>query len=99
MKPTNKPKLPEHLGISWYELSEWLDSFGSMPVKRHRYKNLSKWELDQAHIFELESGKFAFVLEEGCSCYEPRYASIDVLPTLADAERKFREWEQIKRMP
>ena len=81
------------LGIDDYEIRAWITTLGSVPVERLFHADYSEcYETDEAHVFKLENGKYAFVEESGCSCYGPENASIDVLGDLDSAKKKFDEW-------
>jgi len=88
----------EHLGIDDYELKEWIGTLGSMPIKRHYHEDHSQpYGMEMAHVFELENGKFALVVESGCSCYEPSKAGIELFPTLLKAKEQFDKWDKENR--
>lgn len=84
--------------ISSYEQESWQGYLGSRSVERHKFEDYSaSYEMECAHVLELESGKFAFVHESGCSCYSSSDASIDVVDTKAEAMRLFDRWEADQR--
>ena len=74
----------EQLWKEWEdEFKAWTEKLQSSPVKLIKSENFSEpYEQDLHHIFQLEDGRFALISEQGCSCYEPKYAFIDLFPTL-----------------
>ena len=90
----------DKLGVEDYQLKYWVPLFGAKPVERiYHFNYTNAYEICEAHVFILENGKFAFVLEEGCSDYSSEDAQIDILPTRELAEEKFRTWvREQKRM-
>ena len=80
------------LSLDPWEIEAWIIRLGSMPKERVAHKDLSEpYEVREAHVFLLENGQYA-VVEEGCSCYEPASAEIEVFPSLAAASVKFNAW-------
>ena len=87
--------IAEKVGIDSWDLSAWIEQLGSVPVERVRHADHSEsYEMSVAHIFRLENGKYAVVIEEGCSCYSSSDAQIELFPTLKRAEESFNEWEK-----
>lgn len=86
----------EQLMASWdYELKAWIGRLGSVPVKLIASEDKSEsYEMDKFHVFELEDGKFATIIESGCSCYEPSQALIELFPTEEGAMESFNEWKK-----
>lgn len=82
------------IGIEERELKAWIGALGSMPISRIAHKDNSRsYEMEMAHVFELENGKFALVTEEGCSCYSPEKAYIELFPDKEKALEKFSQWK------
>ncbi len=85
------------LGVESYEIKEWIDAFGSVPIERIAHMDVSQsYEMDRAHVFSLKSGKYALVVESGCSCYEPSQASIELFPSERAALEAFHKWGKSK---
>lgn len=75
------------------DLKAWIVALGSMPVKRIAHKDFSvPYEMNMAHVYELENGKYALVTEQGCSCYSADRAVIDLFPALDAAMNSFTKW-------
>ena len=47
------------------------------------------YEMDAAHVFELDNGKFVCIVERGCSCYCYDDASLNVYDTEDEAMKEF----------
>ena len=78
-----------------YEFENWMGRFMSAPTKLIISKDVSQpWEMDIAHIFKLENGQFAVVIEEGCSCYSSSDAKIELFPNKDRAMKAFKKWEE-----
>lgn len=78
-----------------YELKEWLPILLSAPVRLVKTGDKSPaWEMDRFHVFELENGQYATVLECGCSCYDYGDADIELFPDEESAMKKYDEWEK-----
>lgn len=83
------------LGVDDYELKEWLVPLGSMPLERLAHEDLSQsYEMCAAHVFRLENGKCALITEEGCSCYSPDQAYIELFPDKTTALEAFEKWKK-----
>ena len=84
--------------IKWideYEMEAWTPIMGSEPVEQVRHLDRSEpYECDEAHVFRLANGKYATVIERGCSCYEASDAKIEVFPTLEAAVAAYEKWEK-----
>lgn len=81
-------------GLDSYEIEAWITSLGSVPVERVKHADHSEgYDMSEGHILRLENGKYAVVIEEGCSCYSSSDAQIELFPTLERAEESFKEWE------
>lgn len=88
-------KFPVCEGLDDYEIEYWIERLGSPPVERVRHADHGEsYEMSQAHLVRLENGKYAVIIEEGCSCYSSEDAQIEVFPTLERAEENFKEWEK-----
>ena len=78
-----------------YEFKEWIEELGSMPIEMLASEDFSQsYETRTMHIFKLENGKYATVIESGCSCYDPSLATIDVLKSKEDALEQFNNWRK-----
>lgn len=51
------------------------------------------YEMNKATVFELESGRFAMAVEQGCSCYGADDADIELFPTEEAAMKSFKRWD------
>lgn len=64
-----------------YEFESWKNTLGFEPVELLATRNVEEpYEKNEMHVFKLKRG-YAIVHERGCSCYESRDASIDILET------------------
>lgn len=83
----------EKLNKAWeYEFKTWMGDFGSTPIRLvDSYDESRDYDLDRGHIFELQNGKFAYVSEAGCSCYDVNDAAIFIFETEVDAKARFLE--------
>lgn len=85
----------KNIGIGTYELSEWIERLGSIPIKRTAHVHYAvDYKKRTAHVFELENGRYAFVSERGCSCYSPAEADIDIYPSKKKAMESFEKWKK-----
>lgn len=68
--------------FTWrYKFEAWNEKLGSKPKSLLDTADYSKdYDMDQMHILELENGKYATVIEKGCSCYDSSDAEIEVHP-------------------
>jgi hypothetical protein len=83
------------LGINKWDLEAWIVPLGSMPLERIAHEDLSRsYEMCVAHVFRLESGKYALVTEEGCSCYSSEQADIELFPDKNTALEAFEKWKK-----
>jgi N-acetyl-gamma-glutamylphosphate reductase len=85
---------PKKVGCAeQYELKNWIIVMGSFPVEEIRHEDMSESYTKRSfHVFKLENGRFATVLEEGCSCYSSEQAVIDVHADFRTADEKFEAW-------
>lgn len=80
-------------GLSDYEVKAWIVQLGSFPTERIDHADYSQsYEMDMAHLLKLENGKFALVVEFGCSCYSSEDADIELFPNEKDARVSFDKW-------
>ncbi len=78
-----------------YEFKYWVTVMGFDPIELIDSENKSGfYEMDRMHIFKLVSGQYAVVKESGCSCYEARDASIDIVKTKEEALRQMKEFRK-----
>lgn len=82
------------LAESWdYEFKYWCKIFKSPPIHLVSTHDRSRsYEMDRAHVFELQNGVYALVVEEGCSCYGPADALIELYPNIEKAQKAFDRW-------
>lgn len=67
----------------------------------HLVKSIDRsepYEMNRAHVFRLESGKYVLTTESGCSCYESSDAQHDYFPTREKAIAAIQKWD-IDRRP
>ena len=90
--------IKEKWTLDEYNLKAWIYTLGSVPIAQVAAENRSEsYEMDKAWVLLLENGKYAFVLERGCSCYEPSDAKIELFPDEKSAMSKFEEWQRSSR--
>ena len=75
--------------------SGWLSQFGdSEPIETIAdFDKEPSYEMDRAVVFKLKNGKYAYVHESGCSCYESSDAMIDIYDTKKEAMEQFNAWK------
>lgn len=82
-------------GLDDYELDAWRARLGSKVVARVAHEDRGgSYDMNQAHVLQLENGTFALVTEEGCSCYDVNEANIDLHPNLQAAMTAFKKWSK-----
>lgn len=80
-------------GLEDYEIKYWLRRLGSHPVKRVKHGiGEEDYSIDRIHVLELENGRYATVVEYGCSCYSSEEAEIDLHPDFESANNSFKKW-------
>lgn len=80
------------LSISDYAKECWETQTGQKIVQEHASADWSEcYDQDAAHVFELDNGKFLFVRESGCSCYDYSDAFLDVVDTLDEAMTLYKK--------
>lgn len=90
-----KTKKIEVEGLGDYELEAWEPTFGSSVVERVAHEDLGQaYEVCAAHVLKLANNRYALVTELGCSCYEPREATIDLHPNKRSAMAAFEKWRK-----
>jgi hypothetical protein len=71
-----------------YEFEAWISRLQSVPVLLVKSVDHSEsYEMDRRHIFKLENGSYAFVTENGCSCYSSSEAKITLCKDIGEAIR------------
>ena len=86
------------IGIDNYQIEAWIIRLGSMPIQRIAHQDLGQnYAIRQAHALKLENGKYALVIEDGCSCYDPSKASIEIHPTKTSVIKAFEGWVKENR--
>ena len=81
---------------SEWELEYWKECgmLEGNPVRTVAGKDNSRpYEMDRFGIIEMDTGKFATILESGCSCYDYSQAQIDHHKASQDAFDSMRRWE------
>jgi len=82
-------------GLNSWDVQYWLPTLGSNPVERvAHFNNSYDYEMSEAHVLKLENGKYATVIEEGCSCYSSADAQIELHPTKKAAMKRFEQWKK-----
>lgn len=78
------------------EFRGWREAVGMpdlTPVRLVKRADFSEsYLLDQYSLWELDTGEYMLVLEEGCSCYLDRDAKIEFVPDEATGLNKFDAW-------
>ena len=84
--------------IDDYKLEYWIGTLGSIPLKEVARADYSQsYETDSMMVYELENGKYATVLEVGCSCYNSSDAQIDIFPSKKAAMKSFEEYKKDRK--
>lgn len=79
--------------ISENELKSFIVRLGSMPIECLAFRDFAgSFEMSQAHVWRLENGQYALIVEDGCSCYDSNEADIDLFPTVSEAVDKYQKW-------
>lgn len=80
-------------GLDSWQIEAWIMRLGSFPRKRVFHKDYAgSYEKREAHVLQLENGKYALVVEEGCSCYESSQANIEIFQSLFKVRSQFEKW-------
>ena len=75
------------------EFRYWIDRLGSFPMEQIAHADFSEsYEVDVVHVLLLEDGKYALIIEHGCSCYEVSDADIELFPTKEAVMDKFNKY-------
>lgn len=83
------PKLP----FDDWVIEAWIMRLGSFPTERIVHSDFNGgYEKREAHILRLENGKYATIIESGCSCYSPSFAEIQIHPNRRSAKDLFDKW-------
>lgn len=81
-----------------WSIKEWIFTLGSMPIAEVVHLDLGEaYTRREAHVLKLENGKYALIVEEGCSCYTAANAEIELFPSEFKAMRAFDRWAKSKR--
>jgi hypothetical protein len=86
---------------SWgHEFDAWADRLGGIPQALicSATRN-GDYVMDCAHLFEIWPGRYALVLEEGCSCYDVRDARIYIYGRGDEAVGDFFAWCDSRERP
>jgi hypothetical protein len=87
MKPL--PFNPEN----WrYEFDSWKDRLGGIPERLLASHDRSEDHMDRAHVFKIRSGRFALIVELGCSCYVVNEADIYIYGDEGSAMADYFKW-------
>ena len=92
---TTKNKL-ELLEIDEWEIKAWITRLGSMPIKViDRCDRSAPFSITRFTILKLEDGKYATIDEQGCSCYIPENANIEIFSTEKRAKTQLEKWNKL----
>ena len=62
-----------------YAFECWMKNFQSVPIEEVEHYSVSVgYDVHDGHIFKLEDGNYAVVIEDGCSCYDYDEAEIEI---------------------
>ena len=76
-----------------WEKDIWSKQLGSKITEELESRDWSAcYEMDAAHLFKTEDGRFVVVTESGCSCYDSSDADLREYPTESEARTKFNEY-------
>ncbi len=77
----------------WPELCSWAYRFGSIPEALLASHDRSEpYEMDRGHVFRIWPGRYALVLEQGCSCYDYTKAKIYLYGDEKSAMEDYTRW-------
>lgn len=78
---------------SKYKTENWIKKTQSNIVQTIVSDDKSEmYEVDKFWIVKLENGRYATILEQGCSCYDSESAEIDILPDESAAREQYVKW-------
>jgi len=76
-----------------YEFNYWEQSWGEKATHLAASHDRSEsYEMDRAHVFRLESGRYVLVTESGCSCYSADDANHDYYQSRRLAMEAYDRW-------
>lgn len=82
-------------GFEDYEIKEWVLKMESFPESVVASESRPRsYETHAAHVFKLQNGKYALVVEDGCSCYSASDALVELFPLKKVAMEKFSKWQK-----
>lgn len=88
--------IPSYMGgtSDWTnEFTAWNKELTSPVVSLEKVADYDvEWEMHRAEIFKQKNGRYLFVQECGCSCYEPEDANLFPDLSKEEAERHMREF-------
>ncbi len=77
-----------------YKFDVWGKNKDFIPMRLIKTKDFAEGQNRcEAHLFELVK-HYALVIEEGCCCYKPEEAKVDIFFQLYDANNLFKKWEK-----
>ena len=75
------------------EFHAWAYRLGGVPVALLASHDRSEsYEMDRAHVFKIRPGRYALVLERGCSCYMYDDAEIFIYGDERAAMKDYNTW-------
>lgn len=84
--------MKNEFSVSTYAMEVWESQENAKIIRQVASADWSAcYEMDAAHVFELDNGKFLFVEERGCSCYGYEDASLTIVDTEEQALEHYRE--------
>ncbi len=83
----------KNLEASSYAVECWEEMHGFKITEQLAYTDRSEcYEVDAGHVFALDNGKFAVVIERGCSCYSSSDADVSLCDTKEEAMKEYNRW-------
>ena len=78
------------------EFKAWAYRLGGVPMAllTSHERSESAYELDRAHVFKVRPGRYALVIEYGCSCYELSNAEIFIYGDERSAMKDYHAWRE-----
>jgi hypothetical protein len=77
-----------------YEFEDWEERMGGIPDRLLGSHDRSEsYEMNRAHVFRIRPGRYVFVIESGCSCYQSSDACIYVYGSEREAMSDFFRWK------
>ena len=80
------------------ELRAWAYRLGGIPeVLLVSHDRSESYEADRAHVFKVRPGRYALVLEQGCSCYNYKDARIYLYGDRKSVMNDYNRWLESPR--